>query len=225
MNTVNDIFFDLDNTLWDFKKSSNLALKETFSSFGLIAEFKNYLIFHKIYSHHNQRMWSMYYNNAISRKDLMVNRFKATIKERGIIDDELTEDMNRMYMNLCHKYTSLFPNTLETLQYLVQKNYRCHAISNGFGEVQYKKIELCGLTDYLDTITCSEDLGICKPHKGIFQHALSKAGAELESSIMVGDDVNTDIKGALNFGLRAFHLSLTKSEISISCISELRNIL
>lgn len=225
MNNLKNIFFDLDNTLWDFKKSSELALKETFSSFGLIAEFKNYLIFHNIYSHHNQRMWAMYYNNAIKRNELVVNRFKATIKERGIIDQELAEDMNRTYMDLCFKYTSLYPHTLETLDYLVSKDYKCHAISNGFSEVQMEKIALCGLSPYLDTVTCSEDLGICKPHKGIFQHALNKASAELHSSIMVGDDINTDIKGALNFGLKALHLSSVKSDISISSISELIKIL
>lgn len=225
MKDIKHIFFDLDNTLWDFRKSSELALQETFNSFGLIAEFNNYIIFHKIYAHHNQRMWAKYYNNAITREELVISRFKATLKERAVNEPELAEDMNRMYMDLCFKHTSLYPNTLETLRYLKQQNYSCHAISNGFGEVQMQKIELCGLGEFLKTVTCSEDVGICKPHKGIFKHALDKAGASKNSSIMVGDDLNTDIKGARNFGLKAFHLSSAKSDINISSITELVHIL
>lgn len=225
MNNIKDIFFDLDNTLWDFKKSSNIALKETFSSFGLIAEFYNYLIFHNIYTHHNQRMWAKYYNGAISREDLLTARFKATIKERGIIDDELACDMNRYYMDLCFKHTSLYPDTIKTLQYLTDKNYECHAISNGFGEVQHEKIKLCGLSSFLKTVTCSEDIGICKPHKEIFEHALLIAGADRTSSVMVGDDINTDIKGALNYGIKALHLSPVTSDIGIASIADLERLL
>jgi len=225
MNGIKHIFFDLDNTLWDFKRSSDIALKETFSMFGLVSEFRNYLIFHNIYAHHNQRMWAKYYNNAITREDLLVSRFKATLKERGVTDEELADDMNRCYMDLCFKYTILYPNTIDTLEYLKQKKYNCHAISNGFGEVQHEKINLCGLSSFLKTVTCSEDIGVCKPHKGIFEHALSKAGASIESSVMVGDDINTDIKGALNFGLKALHLTPAKSDISIASIADLKRLL
>ena len=223
---IKDIFFDLDNTLWDFKKSSEMALKEVFSNFGLIAEFKNYLIFHTIYEHHNKQMWVRYYNNGISRDDLIVRRFYLTLKERGIDDIELAEDINRNYMDLCDIYTYLYPNTMETLEFLCKQGYTLHAISNGFEEVQLRKISKLGLTNLLSTVTCSETAGVCKPHKGIFDYALSLAKASKDTTLLVGDDINTDIKGAVNYGIKAIHLSSKKEFANrIESITELRDIL
>lgn len=226
MKMIKDIFFDLDNTLWDFKKSSEIALKQVFANFGLVAEFKNYFIFQTIYEHHNKQMWIRYYNNSISKENLVVRRFHNSLKERGIDDLELAEDMNRNYMNLCDDYTYLYPKTLETLHILRERGFNLHAISNGFEDVQRRKMDKLGLSGLFSTVTCSETAGVCKPHRGIFDFAISNANTTKEQTLLVGDDINTDIKGAVEYGIMAIHLSSKKEFANrIESIDELVNLL
>ncbi len=213
MNTVNfnikHIFFDLDNTLWDFKTNSELILNQLFNEFGLRQEFHNFLIFHHIYKHHNQNMWIAYNNGEITRTELIFKRFYLTLKERDIDDKILAEDMVNYYLELSTYQTKLFPGTKEILKYLNTKNYICHIISNGFIDTQSKKIENSGLKKYFKTFTFSEEVGYSKPSKEIFELALSKSNANANESLMVGDNFKTDIKGALNINMKAILINNT----------------
>lgn len=201
------IFFDLDNTLWDFKANSESTLIQIFNEFGLRQEFLSFIIFHHIYKHHNQKMWIAYNKGNITKEELITKRFHLTLKEKGIDDKILAEDMGNAYLELSAYQTKLFPGTVETLKYLKEKKYHCHIITNGFIKVQSKKIENCGLSEYFNTFTFSEEAGCSKPDKKIFELALNKSKAKVTESIMIGDDINTDIKGALNINMKAIHIN------------------
>lgn len=229
-SNIKHIFFDLDNTLWDFNSNSENSLHQLFNEFGLRTEFHDFLIFHHIYKYHNKRMWIAYNQGNIKKDELIYKRFYYTLKEKGINDKELATDMGEAYLEVSACQTKLFPNTLETLNILKSKGYICHIITNGFTNIQTKKIKNCSLDNIIETITCSEEAGCSKPQKGIFELALSKGMANISDSIMVGDDYKTDIQGAINMNMQAIHLDNSpewdKNEHpTISSITDLRNIL
>jgi len=88
--------------------------------------------------------------------------------------------------------------------------------SNGFHEVQYKKLAACGLRDYFDTIILSEDAGVNKPSPQYFDYALRQSGAMRESTLMIGDNLQTDILGALNAGIDALLFNRWDVDVSES---------
>ena len=87
------------------------------------------------------------------------------------------------------------------MEYLYTKGYQLIVLSNGFSEVQYRKINASGLASYIDHIVLSENVGVQKPDPQIYSYAVQLANVPKEQVVMIGDNVETDIKGAYDFGL------------------------
>jgi putative hydrolase of the HAD superfamily len=119
-----------------------------------------------------------------------------------VFDDNLANTLNHDYISIAPKETNLFPNTLETIKEL-SINYKLHIITNGFAEAQLVKLKSSGLKPFFDVIVCSEMVGKTKPHREIFELALQLANAKVSESVMIGDDHNTDIIGAIQMGIHA----------------------
>jgi putative hydrolase of the HAD superfamily len=124
----------------------------------------------------------------------------------------------------------LFDGAIEVLEYLTSK-YNLHIITNGFAEVQQRKMHHSGLEKYLQTITNSEMAGVKKPHSTIFEFALSLANVKKENAIMIGDCIDADVRGAMDFGMQAIlfdekEMHSPEEEIMvIKHLLELKNIL
>ncbi|HEY0045943.1 MAG TPA: YjjG family noncanonical pyrimidine nucleotidase [Flavobacterium sp.] len=200
LDHITDIFFDLDHTLWDFEKNSALAFKEIWQSRQMNIDLDSFL------SHYvplNYQYWERYRNGEITQEVLRYGRLRDTFELLNyVIGDEMIEQLSSDYIEILPDHNHLFEGAIEVLQYLSAR-YNLHIITNGFDEVQNRKIVNSGLAQYFQTITNSEMAGVKKPDPRIFEYALAKANARKESSIMIGDCIEADVRGALNCGIDA----------------------
>lgn len=204
------IFFDLDNTLWDFRQNSKFAMQCTFGHFNVSGDKIGFELFFDTYARHNHLLWAAYRNKTVGRKELTRLRFQNTFDELGL-QNLVAEEMNAHYLAEMPKQKLLFAGAHELLQYLKNKRYKLNIITNGFHEVQHKKLESSGLRPFFDKIFISEDIKTPKPGRGIFEHAIKSTNAKKEKSIMVGDDWEVDVLGALDFGIDAVYFKPDRS--------------
>ncbi|OOV18300.1 YjjG family noncanonical pyrimidine nucleotidase [Flavobacterium sp. LM4] len=197
---ITDIFFDLDHTLWDFDRNSEMAFNRIFKS--KFPEIKCQDFIQK-YIPINQACWKLYQNDAITHLELRYNRLKFSFDALNIvISDADIDQIANDYIEFLTENNHLFDGTIEILDYLKSK-YKLHIITNGFATVQEKKINNAALRDYFTTITNSELAGVKKPNSIIFDYAINSANASKENCIMIGDCLDADVNGALNAGLDA----------------------
>lgn len=216
MNKYKHIFFDLDHTLWDFEKNSRETITDLFHHYALHEKgVASAVIFFEKYSRINADMWDLYHKNQIDRETLRTIRFKKTFEHFGISDSQLASVFPSHYLELLPDKKNLLDDAIDVLDYL-QPKYTLHLITNGFEKVQHAKLDSSGLKKYFKEFIISEKTGFKKPDKEIFQFALQSSGAEQAECLMIGDDAEADIKGALNAGWDAvfFNPSLVKHELS-----------
>jgi putative hydrolase of the HAD superfamily len=225
------IFFDLDHTIWDFDKNAEEALHELYGIYGLKElGLHSADLFIETYTRNNHRLWAEYHVGKITKDQLREARFKQTFLDMGMHPNIIPEGFEDHYVRLCPTKTNLFPDAHETLQYLSSK-YALHLISNGFQESTELKIAGTDIGRYFQNVIISEVVGVNKPDKAIFEHALSLAGAAKSESLMIGDSLEADIYGALNFGMDAIFfnpLNLPKPDevpVQINHLKELTQIL
>lgn len=200
MRFYDHLFFDLDNTLWDFNTNARQAMEITLQETGLIRLLPNFETFFSVYEPINHQLWDDYHQKKITKQQLIVERFSRSFKLFGLETYDWS-DLNNDYLNHMGTQSVLFPKTLETLEYLKQKGYTMHIITNGFKEVQYKKLNNSGLNRFFTRVFVSEEIKTTKPHREIYEHALKSTNALKRKSIMIGDSWEIDIVGASQFGM------------------------
>jgi putative hydrolase of the HAD superfamily len=196
------LFFDIDRTMWDYDTNSREVIHELHQQFKFDSCGFDATTFFDTFNHYNQLMWAKFREGLIRKDTLRSERFRLSLRKLGITENlkELTYQLSAAYFAITPHKTKLFPNVIETLDYLKPK-YNLHIITNGFDEVQFKKLSNCGLDGYWQRIVTSDASGYQKPNKQIFRFALSGANARKEQSLMIGDDWEVDIIGARNFGI------------------------
>ncbi len=195
------LFFDLDRTLWNFEANSEEVLEDMFNKFDITTlaciDSQEFI---DNYREINHGLWAKYRVGEITKEFLSTERFHATLRLFNVDDFELAKKMGEFYVKESPYKKQLFPGTIELLEKLSNK-YKLHIITNGFSEVQYIKLEQSKLSKYFTEIIISEETDWKKPSPEIFHYAMQKAGAIVEESIMIGDDLKADIKGASEVGM------------------------
>ncbi len=206
MHKYKHLFFDLDNTLFDFTASERIVLKELYDHHLKNSDFKNYEDFLRHYEVVNERLWADYRAHKITKNAVKYGRFEETLAKKNIDDEHLARFMGDTFVIKCTENDTLVEGAKELIQNL-SRTYQLHIVSNGFIEAQYRKLELTGLRPFFKGITLSEEIKIQKPDRRFFEHALKNVNARKKESLVIGDSWESDIQGAINFGLDAVFFS------------------
>jgi putative hydrolase of the HAD superfamily len=193
--TYKSLFFDFDDTLWDTRTNNKECLEEVYTDYRFDRYYASFEAFYAYYMPHNLELWQQYRNHAINRQTLIVERFRHVLIPTGVADAEAALRLNRDFLERTTRKTVLIPGAFDLLDYL-RPSYKMYILSNGFREVQFKKLEHSGLAAYFDRVILSEDAGIQKPHKEIFDYALKNTNARRCETLMIGDSWEADIAGA-----------------------------
>lgn len=222
-NKIKHVFFDLDHTLWDFDRNSALTFCKIFEIHKVDVSIEQFL---EVYEPINLRYWQRYRNDQIDQMQLRYGRLQEAFSEIGYqTDEQLIHHLSEDYITYLSTFTHLFEGTIDILQYLHAK-YQLHIITNGFEEAQMRKMNGSALTSYFKTITNADNAGVKKPNPLIFDFALRLAKAQPHESIMIGDNYEADIAGALQVGYDAIFFNYRKdiTEPHIKQISHLSQI-
>ena len=197
------ILIDLDDTLWDFRKNSKIAMQEIFNDYELINYYDSFESFYCIYMEKNHQLWEQYAKGEVTKDFLSLERFLYPLRIVGNEDVELAKKMGDDFLHRTAMQSNLVDGALEMLEYLRSKGYILSIISNGFVEVQYTKLRRSGLLPYFFNVFLSEEVGYQKPDVRFFQTVLERLKARPTECLVIGDNLQTDIQGAENANINA----------------------
>ena len=197
---VNWIFFDLDDTIWNFSANSAISLRKLYDISPILRKlFNSVEEFIEIYHHHNAILWDLYSQGKVTTSQLKLERWRRTLATRQFeVLTAVCEELETTYLNILAQQHKMIPGVTEMLHRL-SKKYILAILSNGFSNTQYKKLRYSGLGEYITRTIVSEEIGINKPDQKIFEYAISETGA-MEPFLMVGDHPVSDVLGAMKAG-------------------------
>lgn len=209
------LFFDLDHTLWDFDANAKESLQELYLFFQLESkQVFPFELFYTNYLKHNAVLWDRYEKGFISSEELKWKRMWRTLLDFKIGDEILAKEMSAKFLEILPTKKKVFDYTFEILDYLTEKEYSINLITNGFEKTQWSKLNNSKLAKYFTHVITSEASNSMKPQKEIFEYALKKINSTVEECIMIGDNLNADIQGALNAGMDAIFVNHIKANHS-----------
>jgi len=226
-NTITDIFFDLDHTLWDFERNSAATFQHLLEKHELQLRLQDFLA---VYVPINRAYWKAYRQAEVTKEQLRYGRLKDAFDELGYaVNDTTIHALAEGYITHLTSFSHVFDHTHSTLEYLRPK-YKLHILTNGFKEIQHKKLSGAQINQFFSCVINAEEVGVKKPDPEIFDAALKRAKVRPEQALMIGDDLEADVHGALNAGWSALHFNNENLEsdpncVSFSCLSELQRIL
>lgn len=203
-NIVKDVFFDLDHTLWDFERNSALTFERILSENHIAIDLPDFL---EVYVPSNLAFWKLYREGRITKENLRYQRLKTVFDQlKYPVSDAVIHKLSEEYIARLSFYNHLFPNAVAILNYLRPK-YRLHIITNGFEDVQHRKLKNSKIHSYFSQVIDSEMAGVKKPDPLIFELALKMAKTKPEISLMIGDSIEADILGAKAVGFHTLHFN------------------
>ena len=206
MQQYKNLFIDLDDTIYDFSAASKESFMETYDLLHYERFFESFEHFYSIYEPYNLELWRIYGEGKITKEELNKRRYSHPLEVVGVYDQELADTFCREALSRIPTKNKLIDGATELLEYLRPK-YNLYILSNGFKELQSHKMRTSGIDKYFDALILSEDIGVNKPNRELYEYALQKTESKLEESIMIGDMFDTDIVGAANIGMEQIYFN------------------
>ncbi len=189
------IFLDLDDTIFDFKRAEDQALRQTLNEIGINVNDEVVALYSKI----NKSCWEKLEKGEWTRVQVLGGRFALLFEAIGVAGDP--EKTWKLYEYNIGSQSFMLDGAIELLDELSEK-YDLYAASNGTATVQDRRIEKSGIARYFKDIFISQRVGYDKPDARFFEYALSKAGIkDKKDCVMIGDSLTSDIKGGKNAGI------------------------
>lgn len=197
------LIFDLDDTIFDFKKAEKFAIKQVLDEFGVDSSDDTVNIYSKI----NDNLWKRFEKGEIKREDIFEGRFKEFTAFMGICLD--TKKLSDRYFETLSLYGFVFDEAAPLLEALSQKYVLC-AATNGTFSIQKSRLEASKIAHFFENrIYISEAMGTRKPEKKFFDMILKDLGNPDKAEVLVlGDSLSSDILGATNSGLDSCFVNL-----------------
>jgi 2-haloacid dehalogenase len=189
------LFFDADDTLFDYPRAESNALALTFGDLGLAYSPEVMLA----YQDFNQQVWREFELGQISAARLRLVRFERLFAHLGLQAD--ADEISLRYLaHLAHS-SFLIPGAADLLAKLAGRS-RIGLVTNGLPEVQRSRLRESGIADYFSFVAISEELGVAKPDPRFFAIAMEMAGKpDPRVVLVIGDSLNSDIRGGVQAGL------------------------
>ena len=226
------VWVDLDDTLWDFSGNSLISLAKIYDMHDLHRFYPTMEQWRNRYLEVNHSLWARYNVGTISKDYLQHERFARPLIDRGMDEKaayDYSEVLHTDYLRILGQCSALVPGARTLLENIKARGLKIGVLSNGFKEVQFDKLRSGGVLDMIDCIVLSDEIDINKPDRRLFDYALLKAGTTAKHSIMIGDNPDTDIKGALNAGWRAVFFNRNNLPIEfgedVTTVNDLRDII
>lgn len=228
-HNIRTVFVDLDDTLWDFTANSKVAMREVYYRYGLERQC-SYDRFIECYLRHNAELWDLYHHGKISKEFLVSERFRIVFEECGMSfpDENFPVLFNAEYLETIVKCDKLVDGAIDLLSRLTERG-DVHVLSNGFKNLQYRKLRSGGIERYISQLILSDDIGVTKPDRRLFDYALQKVGGNADTTVMIGDNYDADILGANNAGWHTIYFDRNgldpQPNVADLTVSNLRDIL
>ena len=204
MQHYKNLFIDLDDTIYDFSGASRESFRETYDLLHYERYFDSFEHYLSLYEPYNLDLWRIYGEGKITKEELNRRRYSHPLECVGVNDQQLADTFCREALGRIPTKGPLMPGAMEILEYLRPK-YNMYILSNGFKELQSRKMRTAGIDGYFDALILSEDIGVNKPNRELYEYALAKTGSKLSESLMIGDMFDTDIVGAANIGMEQMY--------------------
>lgn len=195
---IKTVFFDLDDTLFDFHASEHTAILDTFRHVGIEPSEENAALYSQI----NLSCWERLERGEWSRDEVLVRRFDIFFDALGVTGDAMATQKyyeDRLSYEVCY-----IDGARELLERMRGK-YRMYITSNGTALVQDRRIGASGIAEYFDGIFISERVGAHKPSREFFNRIFEQIGGERAETVIIGDSLTSDILGGINAGIHTVH--------------------
>lgn len=207
-SSVHVVWVDLDDTIIDFRANSRAALANLYRQRRFDSLWPTVDDWIAAYERHNISLWVDYSVGIIDNATLRLERFRRPLTDAGMSDAEarkLSPGLDPQYLDLLAQEKRLIPGAPALLAKLRERGFTIGVLSNGFADVQHRKIARAGLADKIDITVLSDDIGVNKPDTRLFRYAQSRTQWPDDASahLMIGDNPATDIGGALKAGWQA----------------------